>query len=183
MTAPNGRLTAVRRHRGRPGQQPAGAGRSSVVLLTDNYGEAGAIDRFGPALGLPRAHSGHNAYALWGPAAGLPDRSRSRRCGDCGRHHPAESRCVLRIRAESRAYRQHHRRGQRRAGPNGVDGREHGSPGHNCGHSLPFRVIDGTRSGASWQNDHCAICSSRRYRVVISGDEPRAARMATGVFQ
>jgi len=38
-----------------------------AVILTGNYGEAGAIDRYGPALGLPRAHSGHNAYGDWGP--------------------------------------------------------------------------------------------------------------------
>jgi 4-amino-4-deoxy-L-arabinose transferase-like glycosyltransferase len=38
-----------------------------VVVLTRNYGEAGAIDRYGPALGLPPAHSGHNAYGDWGP--------------------------------------------------------------------------------------------------------------------
>jgi hypothetical protein len=38
-----------------------------VVILTDNYGEAGAIDRYGPALGLPGAYSGHNAYSAWGP--------------------------------------------------------------------------------------------------------------------
>lgn len=38
-----------------------------AVVLTFNYGEAGAIDRFGPALGLPAAYSGHNAYADWGP--------------------------------------------------------------------------------------------------------------------
>lgn len=37
-----------------------------VVLLTLTYGEAGAIDRFGPARGLPRAHSGHNGYADFG---------------------------------------------------------------------------------------------------------------------
>jgi hypothetical protein len=37
------------------------------VILTDNYGEAGAIDRYGPALGLPGAYSGHNAFADWGP--------------------------------------------------------------------------------------------------------------------
>ena len=37
------------------------------VLLTRNYGEAGALDRFGPALGLPPAFSGHNGYGLWGP--------------------------------------------------------------------------------------------------------------------
>jgi 4-amino-4-deoxy-L-arabinose transferase-like glycosyltransferase len=32
-----------------------------------NYGEAGAVDWFGPALGLPHAVSGHNNYFLWGP--------------------------------------------------------------------------------------------------------------------
>jgi hypothetical protein len=37
--------------------------RSNVVIFTGNYGEAGAIDRFGPALGLPSAYSGHNSYA------------------------------------------------------------------------------------------------------------------------
>lgn len=41
---------------------PAGA-----VLLMGNYGEAGAVDRFGPALGLAPAYSGHNGYGLWGP--------------------------------------------------------------------------------------------------------------------
>ncbi|MDQ3503230.1 MAG: glycosyltransferase family 39 protein [Actinomycetota bacterium] len=39
------------------------------VFLTANYGEAGAIDRFGPAAGLPAAYSGHNGYADWGPPA------------------------------------------------------------------------------------------------------------------
>jgi hypothetical protein len=38
-----------------------------AVILTRNYGEAGAIERYGPALGLPRAYSGHNAYGDWGP--------------------------------------------------------------------------------------------------------------------
>jgi len=37
------------------------------VILTSNYGEAGAIDRYGPSLGLPHAYSGHNAYGEWGP--------------------------------------------------------------------------------------------------------------------
>jgi hypothetical protein len=37
-----------------------------VVLFTGNYGEAGAIDRYGPALGLLRAYSAHNAYARFG---------------------------------------------------------------------------------------------------------------------
>lgn len=38
-----------------------------TAILTGNYGQAGAIDRYGPALGLPRAFSGHNGYADWGP--------------------------------------------------------------------------------------------------------------------
>jgi len=42
-------------------------GASGPVILTSNYGEAGAIDRFGPGLGLPHAYSGHNAYGDWGP--------------------------------------------------------------------------------------------------------------------
>ena len=36
---------------------------SGVVLLTATYGEAGAIDRFGSAHGLPPAYSPHNSYA------------------------------------------------------------------------------------------------------------------------
>jgi len=46
--------------------------RASCVVYAGNYGEAGAIDRFGPALGLPRAISGHNNYWLWGPGAERP---------------------------------------------------------------------------------------------------------------
>ena len=41
--------------------------RSHAVILTANYGEAGAIDRYGGSLGLPAAYSGHNAFGLWGP--------------------------------------------------------------------------------------------------------------------
>ena len=37
--------------------------RASVVLLTGSYGEAGAIDRFGPRFDLPPAYSAHNSYA------------------------------------------------------------------------------------------------------------------------
>ncbi len=40
---------------------------SRVAILAENYGEAGAIDYFGPAVGLPHAISGHNNYYLWGP--------------------------------------------------------------------------------------------------------------------
>jgi dolichyl-phosphate-mannose-protein mannosyltransferase len=40
---------------------------SRAAILAKNYGQAGAIDYFGPALGLPHAISGHNNYFLWGP--------------------------------------------------------------------------------------------------------------------
>ncbi|HLG73415.1 MAG TPA: hypothetical protein VK009_23590, partial [Chloroflexota bacterium] len=43
-----------------------------AVVFTANYGEAGALDRYGPALGLPPAYSGHNAFAEWGPPPDLP---------------------------------------------------------------------------------------------------------------
>lgn len=37
--------------------------RESTVILTSSYGEAGAIDLFGPKHGLPPAYSAHNSYA------------------------------------------------------------------------------------------------------------------------
>lgn len=37
--------------------------RASVVLLAASYGEAGALDLYGPARDLPPAHSPHNSYA------------------------------------------------------------------------------------------------------------------------
>ena len=40
---------------------------SQCGIFADNYGEAGAIDFFGPRYGLPGAISGHNNYWLWGP--------------------------------------------------------------------------------------------------------------------
>ena len=40
---------------------------SRVAILARNYGQAGAIDYFGSAHGLPHAISGHNSYFLWGP--------------------------------------------------------------------------------------------------------------------
>ncbi|MHB8419921.1 MAG: ArnT family glycosyltransferase [Myxococcales bacterium] len=38
-----------------------------AAILANNYGEAGAIDHYGPARGLPRALSGHNNYFFWRP--------------------------------------------------------------------------------------------------------------------
>jgi 4-amino-4-deoxy-L-arabinose transferase-like glycosyltransferase len=53
--------TVARVWRGLPPEE-----RTHAVVFTGNYGEAGAVDRFGPALGLPRAYSGHNSFARWG---------------------------------------------------------------------------------------------------------------------
>jgi 4-amino-4-deoxy-L-arabinose transferase-like glycosyltransferase len=41
--------------------------RAQACIYTLNYGEAGALNFFGPKDGLPRAISGHNTYWLWGP--------------------------------------------------------------------------------------------------------------------
>lgn len=41
--------------------------RARAVILTKNYGEAGAIDYYGRRYGLPPAHSPHNNYYFWGP--------------------------------------------------------------------------------------------------------------------
>ena len=41
--------------------------RRMTAIYCSNYGEAGAIDFYGPRYGLPRAISGHQNYFLWGP--------------------------------------------------------------------------------------------------------------------
>jgi len=41
--------------------------RSRTSIFGQNYGQAGAIDLFGPRYGLPPAISGHQSYFLWGP--------------------------------------------------------------------------------------------------------------------
>jgi len=43
------------------------ADRARAAIFGQNYGQAGAIDLFGPPLGLPPAISGHLSYYLWGP--------------------------------------------------------------------------------------------------------------------
>jgi len=45
------------------------ADQKTVVILTDNYGEAGAINTYGRALGLPIAVSGELTYYYWKPAS------------------------------------------------------------------------------------------------------------------
>jgi hypothetical protein len=73
--------------------------RARTAVFAANYGEAGAIDQFGPALGLPPAVCAHNAYSLWGPPAEEPaaviclgvDRAGLERCfesvTEAGQHH------------------------------------------------------------------------------------------------
>jgi len=41
--------------------------RAKTAIFGQNYGQAGAIDLFGPKYGLPKAISGHQSYFLWGP--------------------------------------------------------------------------------------------------------------------
>jgi dolichyl-phosphate-mannose-protein mannosyltransferase len=41
--------------------------RAKTAIYGQNYGQAGAIDFFGPKYGLPKAISGHQNYFLWGP--------------------------------------------------------------------------------------------------------------------
>lgn len=38
-----------------------------TAIFANDYGEAGAIDFFGPRLGLPKAICNHQSYWLWGP--------------------------------------------------------------------------------------------------------------------
>jgi hypothetical protein len=41
--------------------------RAKTAIFGNNYGQAGAIDFFGPKYGLPKAISGHQNYWYWGP--------------------------------------------------------------------------------------------------------------------
>jgi hypothetical protein len=45
------------------------AERSGAAIVAMNYGEAGAINYYGPRLGLPTAVCGHNNHFLWTGAA------------------------------------------------------------------------------------------------------------------
>ena len=50
-------------HRSLPVEQ-----QRDVLLLAENYGEAGALELFGPRYGLPPVLSPHNTYHLWSAA-------------------------------------------------------------------------------------------------------------------
>src|SRR6266436_6318906 len=43
------------------------AGRADCGIFAQDYGQAGAIDWFGPHYGLPPSLSGHQTWFLWGP--------------------------------------------------------------------------------------------------------------------
>ncbi|WP_206664058.1 glycosyltransferase family 39 protein [Thermomonospora catenispora] len=60
---------AARVHRSLPPAE-----RARAVVFTVNYGQAGALDRYGPRFGLPRPYSGHNGYWHFGrpPETGGP---------------------------------------------------------------------------------------------------------------
>ncbi|GAB3412994.1 glycosyltransferase family 39 protein [Flindersiella endophytica] len=47
--------------------------RSRAVIFTQNYGQAAAIEHFGPAHDLPTPYSGHMSYADWGPPPASAD--------------------------------------------------------------------------------------------------------------
>jgi hypothetical protein len=51
---------------------PAGQ-RDRSVIFTENYGEDGAIARYGPRHGLPHPYSGHMSNADWGPPPNAAD--------------------------------------------------------------------------------------------------------------
>jgi Dolichyl-phosphate-mannose-protein mannosyltransferase len=47
--------------------------RAHVAIYADTYGDAGALDFFGPKYGLPPAISSQNTYFLWGPGNATGD--------------------------------------------------------------------------------------------------------------
>ena len=57
--------------------------RPRTAIFGQNYGQAGAIDLFGPKYGLPPAISGHQNYFLWGPR-GVHRRKHDRDGGPAG---------------------------------------------------------------------------------------------------
>ncbi|MCA1717478.1 MAG: glycosyltransferase family 39 protein [Actinobacteria bacterium] len=54
--------TVARVHRALPEEE-----REESCVLAGDFGEAGALDLFGPRYGLPQVISGHNNFYLWGP--------------------------------------------------------------------------------------------------------------------
>ena len=52
----------ARVYRSLPGEE-----RAATVIVTENYGQAGAVDFYGPRLGLPKAIAPVGSYWFWGP--------------------------------------------------------------------------------------------------------------------
>jgi hypothetical protein len=84
--------------------------RGQAVILARNYGEAGALLRYGPERHLPAPYSGHNGFALLGGAARLGHHRRRRRL------QPARRRPLVRQLRPRRPGRQPPGRRQRGAG-------------------------------------------------------------------
>ena len=40
---------------------------NNAIIVSANYGEAGALEFYGPEFGLPSVYATHNTYYLWGP--------------------------------------------------------------------------------------------------------------------
>ena len=62
-----------------------------AVIFTRNYGQAGAIERYGPEFGLPQPFSGHMSYWDWGP----PADSQTGRVVVVGNRHPSFTGCQV----------------------------------------------------------------------------------------
>ncbi len=90
------------------------AQRSATTVLTSNYGEAGAVDQFGPADGLPGCLQRPHVLLVLGAAARPGDHR------DC-RRLPAQPAHILRLGPPRRAPGQPRRRQRRRAGRPGLD--------------------------------------------------------------
>jgi len=99
--------------------------RARASIVTRNYGEAGAIDLYGPRLGLPAATSGHNGYWFW-----------------AGDGRPGAPLVAVGIPAEQLAgLCEHAQRVATLDNPYGVDNEERGRPVVTCAATrMPLRA-------------------------------------------
>ena len=63
------------------------------VIFTRNYGQAGAVERYGPEFGLPQPYSGHMSYWDWGP----PPDSADGNVVVIGTRHPIFTGCRVAV--------------------------------------------------------------------------------------
>ena len=78
-----------------------------AVIFTRNYGQAGAVERYGPEYGLPQPYSGHMSYGDWGP----PPDSADGPVVVVGPRHPLFTGCLVVV-----ASGRHRERGGRHRG-------------------------------------------------------------------